>query len=48
MQKVKKLENHYSRGKDKAKPTTLPLTGNDIQTRKLRLKHMDQEKEEET
>jgi len=48
MQKVKKMENHNSGGKDKAKPTVVPLTESRIQTRRSISEHMTQEKEEET
>lgn len=48
MQKMKKMEDRHFRGKAKAKPTTMPLTGNHIQTRQSRSERMGQEKEEET
>ena len=47
MQKMKKMGDRHFRGKDKAKPTNVPLTGNRIQTRQSRSERMSQEKEEE-
>ena len=47
MQKLKKLEEHHSKGKDKTKSIVVPLTGNRIQMRQSRSERIGQEKEEE-
>ena len=44
---MKKMEDFPFGGKDKAKPTAIPLTGNLIQTRQSRLECMGQGREEE-
>lgn len=47
MQKMEKMEDRHSKGKDKTKPTAVPLTGNCIQTRQSRSECISQEKEDE-
>lgn len=47
MQKMKKMVDHHFKGKDKVKPTDVPLKGNHIQMRQSRSKRISQEEEEE-
>jgi len=47
MQKIKKMEDDHFKGKDKVKPTVVPLTRNHIQMRKSRSERISEEKEEE-
>ena len=41
---MKEIENHYLGGKDKAEATAVPSIGSHIQTRRLRLERIVQER----